>query len=176
MGRTVSRANGRGVRALRLLYIGGLTALVGWLVAFHALLLWRRLVGRSLLEPGAALRWLAAILVIAGLLRLHRSGVSLLRGRHALACWLVALLIHAGLPVGVPGQVAAGVPDPALLAALPVVLSVAATLAPLLRRLGGLPAGALVASRPSGRWLEPAVPFVLSSGLTPDLYSRPPPA
>ncbi|MCZ7651501.1 MAG: hypothetical protein M5U13_10235 [Thermoanaerobaculia bacterium] len=68
----------------------------GGLVLLHLGLLWSRLEDLSLWRPEVALRWLGALLLVgAGALH-HRRGHSLLRGRGALAFWILVLLLHAG--------------------------------------------------------------------------------
>ncbi len=65
------------------------------LVLFHLLLLWQRVLDQTLFEPVPALRWLATLVVVLALYRLHRRGLSLVRGRGALVFWLLVLLLHA---------------------------------------------------------------------------------
>lgn len=73
-----------------------LVRLAVWaLIAFHALLLMRRIGDATLADPVIALRWLgAAVLLLAGWLHSRRGG-SLIAGRGALAFWVAVLLLHA---------------------------------------------------------------------------------
>jgi hypothetical protein len=103
----------------------GLTA-VATLVVLHASILWDRVANGRIGEPGVALRWCAAGVLVAGLIALRRRGVSLLWGRKALVLWLLVLLLHAGAavpqdptPLVAPGQ---------LLVVLPAALAPACLL------------------------------------------------
>ncbi len=49
--------------------------LISSLIAFHALLLWQRVLDLSLFKPVPAIRWLATAALLVGLYRLHRQGV-----------------------------------------------------------------------------------------------------
>jgi hypothetical protein len=96
------------------------------LVAFHAWLLWDRLIAGSLFEPEIALRWTAAAVLTALLVWLRRMGVPLTHGRKALSVWLLVVLLHlwgAGAPQPAleafgPGH---GASDASALFVLPVV-------------------------------------------------------
>lgn len=80
-------------RAGSLLLAGGIL----WLVGFHALLLWRRVADASIVRPGVLARWIAAALLIAGLVALQRRATAQLRGRHAtLILWLLVAMLHIG--------------------------------------------------------------------------------
>ncbi|RPH37119.1 MAG: hypothetical protein EHM91_15420, partial [Planctomycetota bacterium] len=83
------------LRARRLASSLGLAA-VASLVLLHASILWDRLANGRMSEPGVALRWLAAGVLVAALVALRRRGVSILWGRRALVLWLLVLLLHAG--------------------------------------------------------------------------------
>jgi hypothetical protein len=72
--------------------MGGLA--VGTLTVFHALLLAERLRDQSILEPAVALQWAGTVALLGFLVWLRRQGVPLLRGRAALAFWLLVLLLH----------------------------------------------------------------------------------
>jgi hypothetical protein len=73
----------------------------GVLVLFHIWLFLDRLWQGQLADAAALLRWAAAGGLTAGLLALHRRGVSLVRGRKAIAIWVLAALLHAP---AVPGE------------------------------------------------------------------------
>ena len=173
-----SLGRGRGV-AVRSALTAVATALVGGLVGLHAVLLWQRVASRTLLEPQVALRWIASLLILAGLLRLCRAGVPLLWGRKALGLWLTVLLLH--LSFALPGAAEEGsavdlrpgttllfvIPAPAILAfALGLVFSLAAG---AFGSTPGLP------KRTPGRRIGQ---FRLATLLAccPNLLSRPPPA
>ena len=66
-----------------------------WLVVFHAMLLWRRVADSSIIRPGVLLRWLAAALLVAGLVILQRRAQARRRGHHAtLIFWLLVAMVH----------------------------------------------------------------------------------
>ncbi len=67
---------------------------VAGLVAFHGWLLWDRLAGGDLLDPGVAFRWSVAALLVLALAGLQRAGAPLVRGRRALVVWLLVALLH----------------------------------------------------------------------------------
>ena len=73
----------------------GLMALVSFLTAFHLLLLWNRVVDGSVLDPAVAVEWVIGLTLLLGLMRLQRSGSSLMKGKGALILWLLVLLLHA---------------------------------------------------------------------------------
>jgi len=157
--------------ALRHLAGAGVAALIlfhGWLVA-------RRLADPAGLEPGIALRWLAAFAVVGGLLWLRSRGLPLFRGRKALAAWTVAILIHGNAGAApLPGD-AEGVPGTeALVLVLPGALSLV-TASALLLLAGVSPRRALVA-RPLGLVLRPAPRPLLLSPCLAGHGPRPPPA
>jgi hypothetical protein len=103
----------------------GLAAIAS-LVVLHASILWERLVNGRMGEPGVALRWLAAGVLVAALVALRRRGVSLLWGRRALVFWLLVLLLHAG--AAVPQEEAARVVPEQLLVVVPAALAPACLL------------------------------------------------
>jgi hypothetical protein len=70
-------------------------ALVSFVAAFHLLLLGGRVVDGSVLNPAVAVEWVIGLMLLLGLLRLHRSGSSLVKGHGAVILWLLVLLLHA---------------------------------------------------------------------------------
>ncbi len=141
------------------------------LVLLHVSILWDRVAQGRLSEPGVALRWLAAVLLVVALQALRRRGVSLLWGRRALVFWLLVLLLHAGTAVPqdpshrtAPEQLLFVVPAAAAPACLVVVLFVTQLAGAALAR----PAAALACVQAGG---APA----RRGGFLPALASRPPP-
>lgn len=65
------------------------------LTAFHVWLFARQAWAGELASPEALLKWAGAALLIAALFALSRQGASLVRGRKAVAIWLLAALLHA---------------------------------------------------------------------------------
>ena len=72
----------------------------GVLVLFHVWLFLDRLWHGQLADAASLLRWAVAGGLTAGLWALHRRGVSLVRGRKAIAIWVLAALLHAPAVVG----------------------------------------------------------------------------
>jgi hypothetical protein len=62
---------------------------------FHVWLFGRQAMEGALASPGLLLKWLAAFGLAAALVALRRKGVSLVRGRKAVAVWVLAALLHA---------------------------------------------------------------------------------
>ncbi len=157
-----------------------LVVLGGGLVAFHAVLLWRRVASFTLLEPWVALRWAVSVLILMGLFRLRRAGVPVFWGRKALIIWLTVLLLHLGsvLPGASDVDLTAGLgPANAFLFILPAP----ATLAFAVGLALGLAAALLSGSAPGlpkrTAWRRIG-PFRRATLLAccPNLLSRPPPA
>ena len=73
--------------------LGAFAACAGLMVAgFHVWLFGQQMwTGR--LDTAASLRWLVAFGLVAALVALHRRGTSL-RGRRAIALWVLAAVIH----------------------------------------------------------------------------------
>jgi hypothetical protein len=111
----------------------GTGAAVIALVLFHAWLVGRRLADPTGLDRSVLLRWAAGLAVVGALLWLRRLGLSLVRGRKALALWTVALLLHGNTPTGpvVADTQAASGPE-GLVLVLPGVLSMVTASALLL--------------------------------------------
>jgi hypothetical protein len=147
------------------------------LALLHVAILWDRIASLTLLEPAVAARWAAAALVVVGLWRLRRTGVSLLRGRRAMVFWILALFLHVSFATPVAGDGEAVAPlarsGGGLLVLLPVTAPLAVAVAVLLLAASSRPARA-GASAARGRWPDPARPLV-SADRFPALFSRPPP-
>ena len=144
--------------------------LVAGLVLFHSQLLWQRIASFTLFEPLVAVRWCAAMLLLAGFVGLQRAGVSVIWGHKALILWLLVLLCHAGAVSPASGH--QPLAEPGLLLAISLWGFALRVILGELDRLagGGVPLGArlLPTDRPPGlprdpRFLEPLSP-------------RPPPA
>jgi hypothetical protein len=144
---------------------------VGALAGFHALLLIGRFQDQSILEPAVALQWGGTLALLGFLAYLRRQGVSLFRGRSALAFWLLVLLLHL-----VPGAPATLLDwqHTDLLLALPAawIVSLALLLTALTARVG---VGAPRPQRASCRRNRRRGPPALDPGVHPRLYARPPP-
>ena len=149
-------------------------ALGGLLVLFHLWLFGSQLLDGRLTEVGPILRWLMALGLVAALAGLHRSGASLVKGRTAVAIWLLAALLHAPAIAGHTS----GHDSPALAEVVTTLAQIAsasvalglglALLAGLLRRLA---APRLVMARAVGR--RRTRPF--DPGRSLRVASRPPP-
>lgn len=64
------------------------------LALFHVWLFAGQALQGDLADPAKLARWLAAGLLLAALAGLYRAGVPLVRGRKAVAIWLLAALLH----------------------------------------------------------------------------------
>ena len=157
--------------------------LLGWalalvLIAFHAVLLWQRLVDATLLEPVPALRWLATLALSAVLWRWNRNGVSLLRGRAALVFWLLVLLLHASFwgPLSEATDSCEGWSGQELLLALPAITIALGVVFPEVQRLlARALAGTESSDLPWIAFTHNSQSFALRAGCLPILSCRPPP-
>lgn len=114
----------------------GLIAAGVILVLFHVWLLSNQALAGQLAEPGRLLRWLAAFSLLGALIVLRLRGVSLLRGRKAVAVWLLAVLLHGPTVADRIGT--AGFPAVSEVAAALGQLAVASAAVAGLRRLVAL--------------------------------------
>lgn len=64
------------------------------LLAFHAWLIWAYVVDGRPFGIDTAVRWLVAVLVLAGFGALRRLGLPLFWGRRAVVLWLLVVVIH----------------------------------------------------------------------------------
>ena len=177
MSKTPQSAVGPKPAPSRIRQVLGLAS-VGFLVAFHVLLLWERLVESTLFEPVPAIRWLATLALMLGVYRLHRNGVSLLRGRGALVLWLLVLLLHASFwgPLADPGVTADGWTGSGLLLALPALTIVLGRLASVIQRLlARLFGQSDLQSLTPIDWQAGRQSFTVRAGFLPSLACRPPP-
>jgi hypothetical protein len=153
-----------------------LTAL---LIAFHAVLLWQRVLDLSLFKPVPAIRWLATAALLIGLYRLRRRGGSPLRGRAAIVLWLLVLLLHVSFWGPLPAATstfedwAAG----GLLLALPAIFIVFGIISPSIRKqLARALENAEPGELPEGAFVEYRQSYVTRAGVLPSHSCRPPPA
>ncbi len=165
-------------RVRRLLISVSATLLIAFLTAFHAVLFWQRILDLSLFEPVPALRWLATVALLYGLWRLHRRGVSLLRGRGAVVLWLLILLLHVSFwgPLAEPTTASGGWAGTGLLLALPALPIILGAIFPTIRKLlarvfllspaSGLPESGVITDNQS---------HLIRAGVLPALSCRPPP-
>jgi hypothetical protein len=151
------------------------------LVGFHLNLLWERIAAATLFEPVTALRWGAALLLMAAALYASRRlGFSLWHGRGALVFWLMVLLLHSGAAIPVAKDLASEV-DLLAHASVLFVLPVLVTLVSLALLGLGWPA-ALAANpppKPCGcprRTPDRSASFDDEGGFARRLASLPPPA
>lgn len=73
----------------------GLATLFVLLAGFHLALLGARVVDGSVLDPAIAVEWVIGLALLLGLTRLHRAGLSPIRGRGAVVLWLLVVFLHA---------------------------------------------------------------------------------
>lgn len=68
-------------------------AVVALIGAYHAWLFGDQAVSGQLTDPATGLRWLLAMLLVAGIVTLRRRSASM-RSRPAIAVWVLAALLH----------------------------------------------------------------------------------
>ncbi len=111
--------SGERVRRLSRIVVGLAGAGIG---GFHLRILWTRLADGSVLDPVVAARWVTSVAIALVFIRLHRRGVSLVRGRAALVLWLLVALLHGvALVPAVAATTAAVMPADVFLVATPLV-------------------------------------------------------
>jgi hypothetical protein len=147
---------------------GGLLGIA--LVIFHAVLFWERIRDLSIFEPLVLVEWSLAVLLVVAMLQLRKRGISLLRGRQALAFWSLVLLLHL---VAAPPAVEWFEEHSALLLALPVTGLLAALARRALRKVSRhvirvtTPVFWRRRRRPARAPTDPGHPY--------QLFARPPP-
>jgi hypothetical protein len=111
----------------RLRGAGWRLAAVG-LVAFHLVLLWRRLTDSTLFHPSVAARWALAALLLLAARRLRLLAEPDWSNRRVLALGMAVLMLHLPLVGPSPESIGAtqdGVPRAAALLLLPAILVLA---------------------------------------------------
>jgi len=165
-------------RGRKLLVSLSATLLTALLIAFHAVLLWQRVLDLSLFKPVPAIRWLATAALLIGLYRLRRRGVYLLRGRTAIVLWLLVLLLHVSFwgPLPAATSTCEGWAGTGLLLALPAISIILGNISPSIRKLL---ARAYELSRScdlsSIAFVGGSQSYALRAGVLPILACRPPP-
>ena len=104
-----------------------LTGAAGALGLFHVWLFVRQASAGELSSPETIAKWLAAAVLAVAIAALRRKGVSLVRGRKAVAVWTLAALLHA--PAA--GERLATFDTPVIPEAVATLAQVAAAIAPL---------------------------------------------
>lgn len=175
----MSRPSPAHSRGRKLLVSLSATLLTALLIAFHAVLLWQRVLDLSLFKPVPAIRWLATAALLIGLYRLRRRGVSPLRGRTAIVLWLLVLLLHVSFWGPLPAATStfedwAGA---GLLLALPAITIVLGLIFPSIWKLLAR-AHESVESRglPDVAFVRDSQSYAIRAGFLPLLSCRPPPA
>lgn len=166
-------------RMRKMLISASATLLIAFLIAFHAVLLWQRVLDLSLFKPVPAIRWLATAALLVGLYRLHRQGVSLVRGRSAVVLWLLVLVLHVSFwgPLTEPSATCDGWIGPGMLLALPAISIILGIISPAIRRLLAKAFESAVLRRPPDRSLfGDRQAYTIRAGFLPTLSCRPPPA
>lgn len=165
-------------RARKILVSASATLLVFFLIAFHAILLWQRVLDLSLFKPVPAIRWLATAALLVGLYRLHRRGVSLLQGRSAIVLWLLILLLHVSFWAPLP-ELSSACDDwtgAGLLLALPAITIVLGIISPSIRKLlVRVLESAVFRDFPRVAFIGDRQSYVIRAGFLPTLSCRPPP-
>ena len=95
--------------------------------AFHVWLFAAQVWSGHVAQPDVLLRWLVAGALVAGLIALGRRGLPVVFGRHAIAVWLLAALLHGpALANDLDGFATPSMPEAATLA--PSILGAALVL------------------------------------------------
>ena len=146
------------------------------LVAFHGWLFAGQIADGSLADPWLIFRWIAAAGLVAALAAVRVRGGSVW-GRHGVAIWVLAAMLHGPAVAANPGNAldSIALPETAVTSILQLVMSVAAglglwLLAAMLadrRRRQSRPLFALA--------LAFAAAGILADGFSPPYSSRPPP-
>ena len=153
--------------------------LVALLFAFHAFLLWQRVLDLSLFRPVPAIRWLATAALLIGLYRLRRQGVSLLRGRSAIVLWLLVLLLHVSFwgPLAENTSTDDVWSSGGWLLALPAISVVLGIIFPAIRRWLAIAVDSTrFCDLPNVAFAEDRQSYASRVGHLPVLSCRPPPA
>ena len=145
------------------------------LAAFHLWLFADQLWSGELGDLALVTRWLIAGGLTAALLNLHRRGLSLVRGRHGVAVWLLAALLHGPALASSVNVDAPSLPEVvATMAQTITTVGALATLLLLLLSVRG-------ARSQTSAWLrlsafDAPASFVQLSNTVPQFAPRPPPA
>jgi hypothetical protein len=120
------------------------------LAAFHAWIFLSQAWTGELVDLALVTRWVIAAGLFAALLHLRRRGLSVVQGRHAIAVWLLAALLHGPALAQNINDVAP--PMPEVVATLAQVVSSVATLGTILLILFSLRTKrAQISLRPAAR-------------------------
>lgn len=115
------------------------------LALFHVWLFAGQAVQGELADPARLIRWAVACALLGALYGLYRSGVPLLRGRKAIAIWLLAALLHApAIGARVSALEIPAVPEAAASLAPLATLAAAALAVFLLLWIARVPRGAFL--------------------------------
>lgn len=75
----------------------GVRLSAGALVLFHVYIFWKQFAAGDLADPAKGLAWGVGAALFACMIALRQAGVPLLRGRRALAVWLMVAVLHVGV-------------------------------------------------------------------------------
>lgn len=145
------------------------------LAAFHIWLFAGQLWSGELGDLALVSRWIIAGGLTAALLNLHRRGLSLVRGRHAVAVWLLAALLHG--PALARSANVDSLSLPEVVATMAQTITAVGALATLLLLLVSFRAARSTA--PAWRRLsafDAPVSFAALARSLPQFAPRPPPA
>ena len=155
------------LRSLGRLGFAGLALYHVWLLGVHLL------DGRAF-APATAVRWVLAVLVLAGLRALRRRGLPLFSGRRAVGLWLLVAIIHCSAAWEGGAAAAVGRAIPESVTALAHLSVATLVLAAVLAVAFSAGAGPSATSRPAL-----AVPALIaglpSTGIVFRFSPRPPP-
>ena len=111
--------------------------------AFHVWLFAAQVWSGHVAQPDVLLRWLVAAALVAGVTGLGRRGLPMVFGRHAVAVWLLAAMLHGpALANDLDGFATPSMPEAAVTLAQSSLAATALALALLTLWLQGVVAGA----------------------------------
>lgn len=152
----------------------GLTLVGALLVAFHVWLFGSQLWDGQLVDLALGVRWLIAAGLVAALANLRRRGLSVVWGRHAVALWVLAALLH-GPAIARDFEIASPALPEVVATLSQTVVSLTALAGVLLIGLAGLRRRAAQPLRLLALAAAPVWPVALPPGSFLHFAPRPPP-
>jgi hypothetical protein len=152
----------------------GLTLIGVLLVAFHVWLFGSQLWNGQLADLALGVRWLIAAGLVAALANLRRRGLSAVWGRHAVALWVLAALLH-GPAIARDVEIASPALPEVVATLSQTVISLTALTGVLLIGLAGLRRRAAQPLRLLALAAAPVWPGALPPGSFLHFAPRPPP-
>lgn len=144
------------------------------LVAFHVWLFGSHVWEGQFVDLALGVRWLIAAGLVAALMDLRRRDISMVSGRHAVALWVLAALLH-GPAIARDFEITSPALPEAVVALSQAVISLTALTGVLLIGLAGLRRRAAQPLRRLALVTVPVCPGALPPGSSLHFAPRPPP-